>query len=382
MERAGHSGDRLPVPGIHTLQSSSIPGTGPLPSFPDAHALPSASVSSTRALPSSIAYVIYTSGSTGRPKGVLGTHGGLSNLFGSNREDLIEPARRAAGRETLRAVHAASFSFDGSWEPMLWLLAGHQLHVVGETTMTDPAALLAYLADERIDYVDVTPTYLQEMAHHGFLDPGRPRPGVIVVGGEATPASLWNRLCALPGTVVHDMYGPTESAVDAYGWHSAGRHDGDRYESGRHDGDSHESGGHDGDSHESGRYDEAGRAAGTTENGTTAPLGCRPYGALGGAGGQHPRPRAGRHAAAGPGRRARRAVRRRRRPGPRLPGPSGADRRAVRRRPVRRRRAAACTGPATWRAAAPTARWSSSAAPTTRSSCAASGSSSARSRRC
>ncbi|MFD1501195.1 non-ribosomal peptide synthetase, partial [Streptosporangium lutulentum] len=184
----------------------------------------------TRALPSAVAYVIYTSGSTGRPKGVLGTHGGLSNLFGSNHEDLIEPARRAAGRETLRAVHAASFGFDGSWEPMLWLLAGHELHVVDENTMTDPAALLAYLDDERIDYVDVTPTYLREMIHHGFLDPGRSRPGVVVVGGEATPAPLWNRLCALPGTVVHDMYGPTECAVDAYGWHSDGRHRGLRHD--------------------------------------------------------------------------------------------------------------------------------------------------------
>ncbi|MEU8268914.1 amino acid adenylation domain-containing protein, partial [Sphaerisporangium sp. NPDC049002] len=166
-----------------------------------------------------VAYVIYTSGSTGRPKGVLGTHRGLSNLFGAHREDLIEPAARAAGREALRAVHAASFSFDGSWEPMLWLLAGHELHVVGETTMTDPAALLAYLAGQSIDFVDLTPTYLQELVHHGFLDPGRRRPGVIAVGGEATPAPLWDRLCALPETVAHDLYGPTECAVDAYGWH-------------------------------------------------------------------------------------------------------------------------------------------------------------------
>ncbi|MEU0518088.1 non-ribosomal peptide synthase/polyketide synthase [Streptosporangium sp. NPDC006007] len=178
--------------------------------------------SAARAMPSDAAYIIYTSGSTGRPKGVIGTYRGLSNLFGSHREDLIDPARRAAGRETLRAVHAASFGFDGSWEPLLWLLAGHELHVVGETTMTDPAALLAYLADERIDFVDLTPTYLQELVHHGFLDPGRHRPGVIAVGGEATPAPLWERLCALPGTVVHDLYGPTECAVDAYGWHGGG----------------------------------------------------------------------------------------------------------------------------------------------------------------
>ncbi|MYZ40774.1 MULTISPECIES: non-ribosomal peptide synthetase, partial [unclassified Streptomyces] len=177
--------------------------------------------------PASAAYIIFTSGSTGVPKGVVGTHRGLSNLFGSHREDLIEPAERAAersaerseARSALRALHAASFSFDGSWEPMLWLLAGHELHVVDEATMTDPAALLGHLAAERMDFVDVTPTYLRELTHHGFLEPGGYVPGVVAVGGEATPAPVWERLRALPGTMVHDLYGPTECAVDAYGWH-------------------------------------------------------------------------------------------------------------------------------------------------------------------
>lgn len=165
------------------------------------------------------AYLIYTSGSTGRPKGVIGTHRGLSNLFASHRADLIAPAESAADGDVVRAVHAASFSFDGSWEPLLWLLAGHELHVLDELTMTDPAALLTYLRDERIGFLDVTPTYLGELVHHGFLSTGGYTPRVIAVGGEATPAALWERLCALPGVQAHDLYGPTECAVDAYGWH-------------------------------------------------------------------------------------------------------------------------------------------------------------------
>ncbi|WP_425424389.1 amino acid adenylation domain-containing protein [Streptomyces lushanensis] len=177
--------------------------------------------------PASAAYIIFTSGSTGVPKGVVGTHRGLGNLFGSHRRDLIEPAERAAersgrrlgGRSGLRALHAASFSFDGSWEPMLWLLAGHELHVVDEATMTDPAALLDRLVTGRMDFVDVTPTYLRELTHHGFLEPGGHVPGVLAVGGEATAPAVWERLRALPGTAVHDLYGPTECAVDAYGWH-------------------------------------------------------------------------------------------------------------------------------------------------------------------
>ncbi|MFF7209724.1 non-ribosomal peptide synthase/polyketide synthase [Streptomyces sp. NPDC008238] len=168
----------------------------------------------------SAAYTIYTSGSTGTPKGVVGTHQGLSNLFGAHLRDMIEPAVRATGRAVLKAAHTASFSFDASWDPLLWLLAGHELHVVDETTMTDPAALLAHLEARAADYVDLTPTFLAELTHHGFLAPGGYAPAVLTVGGEAIPPALWQRLTALPATRVHDLYGPTECSVDAYGRHS------------------------------------------------------------------------------------------------------------------------------------------------------------------
>ncbi|MFC8964999.1 non-ribosomal peptide synthase/polyketide synthase [Streptomyces sp. NPDC057094] len=187
---------------------------GPLPS---ADATPAAACH-----PQAAAYTIYTSGSTGTPKGVVGTHRGLGNLFASHLRDLIAPAVEDTGRAVLRAVHAASFSFDGSWEPLLWLLAGHELHIADEATLLDPAALLALLDDRRIDFVDLTPTYLRELLHHGFLAPGSRVPAVLAVGGEATPAALWQRLDALPGTAAHDLYGPTECAVDAYGWHGGG----------------------------------------------------------------------------------------------------------------------------------------------------------------
>ncbi|MFJ9351606.1 non-ribosomal peptide synthase/polyketide synthase [Streptomyces sp. NPDC101237] len=205
-------GARLPdspaVPRL--LLDEPWPVAAPAPAAPAPH-------------PLQAAYTIYTSGSTGRPKGVVGTHRGLANLYAAHLRDLIEPAVRATGRDVLRAVHAASFSFDGSWEPLLWLLAGHELHVVDEPTVLDPAALLRRLADARIDFVDLTPTYLRELLHHGFLaaDGTGPVPAVLAVGGEATPAALWERLTALPDTAVHDLYGPTECAVDAYGWHHA-----------------------------------------------------------------------------------------------------------------------------------------------------------------
>ena len=92
---------------------------------------------------------------------------------------------------------------------------------------------------------------------------------------------------ALPRAELHNLYGPTEAAVDVTAWH------------------------------------------------------CRPRRPAGPGADRRARSRTpalyvlDRAAAAGAGRRARRAVHRRRRAGPRLPRPARPDRRAVRRRPVR-----------------------------------------------
>ncbi|MFB9840124.1 non-ribosomal peptide synthetase, partial [Actinoallomurus acaciae] len=167
-----------------------------------------------RSRPDAVAYVIYTSGSTGRPKGVAVPHRGLANLFLSHRGRLMEPAGRG-----LRVAHAASFVFDGSWEPLLWLLDGHALHVVDD--YQDDAALLRRLAEDRIEVLDVTPTYLRQLVDRGLLTSAPLK--VLLVGGEAVDPGLWRRICAAPGLACHDLYGPTEASVDSYGWHGAAR---------------------------------------------------------------------------------------------------------------------------------------------------------------
>ncbi|HEU5450217.1 MAG TPA: condensation domain-containing protein, partial [Acidimicrobiia bacterium] len=159
--------------------------------------------------------VIYTSGSTGEPKGVVVTHSGLTNLFRSHQQDLMVPAVKTAGGR-LRVAHVASFAFDSSWEPLIWLLDGHELVVVDE--YRDPAAALAVLRSERVDVLDVTPTYLVELEALGFFDDVAPLLTALLVGGEPTPPELWSRLAALEPTIIRDLYGPTEATVDAYGW--------------------------------------------------------------------------------------------------------------------------------------------------------------------
>ncbi|HEX9548427.1 MAG TPA: AMP-binding protein, partial [Acidimicrobiales bacterium] len=160
------------------------------------------------------AYVIYTSGSTGQPKGVVVSHESVANLLYDHLRGVYAPSVAKVGGRRLRVAHTYSFSFDASLDQLLWMFAGHELHIVDEITRADPYALVTYVADQRIDCVDTTPSFVEVLLSQGLLDGGRWRPMVVVVGGEAVPEQLWNRLRAT-GVEGFNFYGPTESTVDA-----------------------------------------------------------------------------------------------------------------------------------------------------------------------
>ncbi|WFB06234.1 amino acid adenylation domain-containing protein [Streptomyces sp. LX-29] len=168
--------------------------------------------------PEQAAYIIHTSGSTGRPKGVVVSHASLANLHAGHGTDHIAPALARTGRDRLRIAHTASFAFDASWDPLLWMVHGHELHLLDDAAYRDPAALARYVDEQRVDYLDTTPSYTEALLAEGLLDDDRHRPAVLVVGGEAVPAPLWERLAGTPGLHPVNLYGPTETTVDAYYW--------------------------------------------------------------------------------------------------------------------------------------------------------------------
>ncbi|CUW25653.1 non-ribosomal peptide synthetase [Streptomyces reticuli] len=167
-------------------------------------------------LPRHTAYIVYTSGSTGRPKGVAVEHRQLVNLCHDHRAGLLAP--HTARGERLRAALSASFSFDTSWEGPLLLALGHEVHLVDEDVRLDPEAFCAQVAEDRLDLVNVTPSFLRELTAAGLLAPGRHHPRLLLVGGEAVTAADWRDLVRAErelGVAVYNMYGPTECTVDA-----------------------------------------------------------------------------------------------------------------------------------------------------------------------
>ncbi|MFL6120384.1 non-ribosomal peptide synthetase, partial [Actinophytocola sp.] len=179
----------------HPPQTDGLPDTPPGPGPRPDHA----------------AYVIYTSGSTGRPKGVVVTHRGLVNLLHNHRAEFTA----APGGRPLRVALSAMFSFDTSWEGPVLMAAGHELHLLTDEVRLDAEAFVDYVVAHRIDFLDLTPSYLRRLLPAGLLSDPRHRPAVLMLGGEALDEPLWRELAARPDTRVHNFYGPTEVTVDA-----------------------------------------------------------------------------------------------------------------------------------------------------------------------
>ncbi|MFD4397703.1 amino acid adenylation domain-containing protein [Kitasatospora sp. NPDC058478] len=159
-----------------------------------------------RASAGDAAYVIHTSGSTGRPKGVVVSHGSLAALLAAHRVGVM------AGRVRSRVALTASLCFDASWDGLLWLVAGHELHLVGDEVRRDAAALVCHVRERGIGVLEVTPSFAEQLVEEGLLT-GCP-PELLLLGGEAVGQALWTTLREAPATEAYNLYGPTEATVD------------------------------------------------------------------------------------------------------------------------------------------------------------------------
>ncbi|MFC5288278.1 amino acid adenylation domain-containing protein [Actinokineospora guangxiensis] len=184
---ASHSGDMTTAAALLVLDREDLSSAPPPPPRPADGA----------------SHIVFTSGSTGRPKGVVAEHAGLAALLAAHRASVMPSAA-----EPGRVANVTSFSFDAALDPLLWMLAGHELHL-----LTDTATVVDYVREHRIGYLDAAPSLLTRLVESGLLD-GPRRPSVVGTGGEAVGAALWSALAESEVTAFN-FYGPTETTVDS-----------------------------------------------------------------------------------------------------------------------------------------------------------------------
>lgn len=153
-------------------------------------------------------FVFYTSGSTGRPKGVEVTDAGVLRLGRPGYLDRRPGTRFACLSNP--AFDALSFEV---WAP---LVTGGACVVLDDTTVQSPHRLAATLRERRVDILFMTVALFNTVVEEVpdcFAGVGQ-----VLVGGEQVNSRVirrWYRTNGDSGTVLHNVYGPTEATTFA-----------------------------------------------------------------------------------------------------------------------------------------------------------------------
>jgi amino acid adenylation domain-containing protein len=156
---------------------------------------------------SNLAYIIYTSGSTGQPKGVMVPHGAVGNHMMWMREKF------PLGKHD-RVAQRTSLSFDASvWELFAPLIDGAQLVLAPPEVARDAESLIHFVQKEKITILQVVPALLQILVELDMKQCTSLRR--VFCGGEPLSADLCTRFGRQLTAPLINVYGPTETAIDA-----------------------------------------------------------------------------------------------------------------------------------------------------------------------
>jgi amino acid adenylation domain-containing protein len=155
-----------------------------------------------------LAYVIYTSGSTGTPKGVMIEHRAVVNHtawqvghFGFDESDTF--------------LQRTSLAFDASgWELWTPFAIGARLALLSSRAQPDGRAISAALAVHQVTILQLVPSLLLAWLGDSSLDIRSIR--YLFCGGEPLGPNLIARVGGRERLI--NLYGPTETAIDATAW--------------------------------------------------------------------------------------------------------------------------------------------------------------------
>ncbi len=150
-----------------------------------------------------LAYIIYTSGSTGKPKGVSVSHRSVVSFLQSMRR---EPG--IVADDILLSVTTVSFDIAGL-EIYLPLTTGATVVVANRDTLSDGNLLRQEIESCGATIMQATPATWRLLLEAGWTGSSKLK---ILIGGEAVPLDLVNRLAPKCGSI-WNMYGPTETTI-------------------------------------------------------------------------------------------------------------------------------------------------------------------------
>ncbi|MEP6733140.1 MAG: amino acid adenylation domain-containing protein [bacterium] len=163
-------------------------------------------------LPDDAAYMIFTSGSTGRPKGAMNSHRGIVNRL------LWMQGQYKLGSTDV-VLQKTPYSFDVSvWEFFWPLLSGATLVMARPGGHRDTSYLVDVVTSRAVTVCHFVPSMLRAF----IADKASSRCTTlrdVMASGEALPPDLVAAFYGvLPNARLHNLYGPTECAVDVSYW--------------------------------------------------------------------------------------------------------------------------------------------------------------------
>ncbi|MFZ1006730.1 MAG: AMP-binding protein [Candidatus Sulfotelmatobacter sp.] len=155
------------------------------------------------------AYIIGTSGSNGCPKLIQISHKAIGNHFGWMRR--VRPLKSED-----RVLAWTTVSFDvGMWERFAPLAEGATVVMASGLAARDLVQIAELIVKNKITLFQITPTLLRVLLENPSLKEAS-WPIDVFCGGEFLDDELVARFRhVLPGSRLHNLYGPTETAIDA-----------------------------------------------------------------------------------------------------------------------------------------------------------------------